>query len=102
MASEQEILDEMSRVCDELIVVATELRDAARSSLDKKELERLQNKQTAVVQKLLKLGQSRGSNVPSQETMDKHIAAKIAEFAKINGEFVNQLKGRASGIQFSK
>ena len=104
MAHDEEIMGQMSTVLSELIQVATGLKEAATTSLDKEEIERLQKEQAALVDKLLTLDQqvAKQNLTPKQHLkIESKIAEQIGEFQKLNSQFVDQLKGRISCIQFT-
>ena len=93
---------QMSELLEKLIENAKRLKDASGQPIAEDAFEALQKNQATMMQELVELDSSaKKQNLKAKAELQKKIETQLADFQKINREYVEHLRRRLSLIQFS-
>lgn len=102
MKALQSYIDQMNQLLDELIQVATQLRDMSLQVISEEDIEALQKRQEDLLNQLEKVDQSIQDNYRHQvETeIQNQFHKQLQLFQQLNQEFIQNLNASHGLIQF--
>lgn len=102
MTSLQDYVDEMSQLLNDLVQVATKLRDLSLQVISEEDLNPLQKRQKAILSRLEAIDEQIRENYRYQidSATKGHIHNRLQTFQHLNQEFVQNLNTSHGLIQF--
>jgi hypothetical protein len=102
MKSLQFFIDQTHKLLNELIQVATQLRDMSKQVISEENLSLLQKKQDDLLGQIERIDQQMQRDYPQQVSskMEEQLHEKLQTFQQINQEFIQNLGASHGLIQF--
>ena len=102
MKNMQQSISHMNQLLDDLVETSTKMRDVSMQVISEEELAPLQKKQQMLLRELESFDEALQKNYPGQinESTHSHFHERLADFQRLNKEFIQNLNQSHGLIQF--
>jgi hypothetical protein len=102
MKNMQQSISHMNQLLDDLVETSTIMRDVSMQVISEEELAPLQKKQQLLLRELENFDEALQKNYPGQinESTHTHFHERLADFQRLNKEFIQNLNQSHGLIQF--
>lgn len=104
MASAEVVLTQMDETLDQLIAIASELKELSKGTVVAEQLEKLQEQQEGLIAELCRLDAlvhaDDGQGIPKGSKIWARVEDKMTAFSELNEAFIENVRVRKGLIQF--